>query len=94
MGVSLSGLVSGFDWQSFIDQMAEVERLPQQRLRVEQADLREQSTAYGSLITELKSLQNSVAALKESSLYGSRTVSVGDETVASASTAADATQGV
>lgn len=94
MGVSLSGLVSGFDWQSFIDQMADVERLPQQRLRIEQADLREQSAAYSSLITELKSLQNAVAGLSKSSLYGSRTVSVGDETVASASTAVGAAQGV
>lgn len=73
--------------------MVEVERLPQQRLLVEQFDLREQNNAYGSLVTELKSLQNRLAELNSTSIFGSRQVSVANETVASASVATDALQG-
>ncbi len=93
MDLGVSGLASGFDWRSLVDQLADVERLPQSRLRTEQQQLRSRNTAYGSLVTELKSLQSKASELKEPNLFLSRSTSVDDPTLARASVLSGAVQG-
>ena len=51
MAISLSGLASGFDWQSMVDQLVEVERASQNQLRSEQLELRERGIVLSSLRT-------------------------------------------
>ena len=53
MQVQLSGLASGFDWNSMVDQLTDLERLPQKRLLLEQSALFEKKNTYSSLSTEL-----------------------------------------
>ena len=93
MELGLSGLASGFDWRSLVDQLADVERLPQNRLRVEQQGLRDRNAAYGSLATELGALQAKAAGLSSPALFLSRTAGVDDSTAARASAQSGALEG-
>lgn len=91
--LSLSGLASGFDWKSLVEQLVEVERVPQKRLRAEQDVLEQRNNAYGSIKTELAVLQSRVAVLQEADLYGSRTASTSDSSVATATAGTGAANG-
>lgn len=93
MDLGVSGLASGFDWRSLVDQMAEVERLPQRRLLVEQNKLEQRGNSYGSIATQMSVLKNRVAALKESGLFNGRTAATGNAEVATASASAGAVLG-
>ena len=75
MELNVSGLVSGFDWKSMVDQLANVERAPQRRMRVEQADLKRKNTTYSRLKTELNTLKSTSETLKGTSFYEGRSVS-------------------
>lgn len=93
MDLGVSGLASGFDWRSFIDQMLQIERTPQTRMRSEQSNLRKINDAYSSLKTQLEALQSKVEALQEEDLYQARSTKVSDTTAASASAATGAAVG-
>ncbi len=93
MELGISGLASGFDWRSLIDQMSEIERLPQRRLLAEQNKLEERSTAYGAISTQLSVLKNRIETLRSPGLFAGRTASVADGTAATASATAGAVQG-
>lgn len=84
MDLGVSGLASGFDWRSVVDQLAEVERAPQTLLKRQQTTLNSVNNAYSTAKTYLTALQTKVDALKESSLFDSRTASSSDTTVATA----------
>jgi flagellar hook-associated protein 2 len=93
MELRLAGLASNFDWESLVTQLTDLERAPQRRLRTEQDRLEEQNNVYGSIVTQLNLLKSRADALKETSLYASRSVRVGDATVASATADTDAALG-
>jgi len=93
MDLGVSGLASGFDWRSLIDQMSEIERVPQRRLLLEQNTIEERATAYGAISTQMSVLKNRVNALKAPGLFDGRSASVADEDVATASAASGAVQG-
>ena len=82
MDLGLSGLASGFDWKTFLDQMVEVERAPEARLLTEQNTLTQKKTAYASIKTQLATLQTRVDALKDPSLFDSRSITLQDATKA------------
>jgi flagellar hook-associated protein 2 len=84
MDLGVSGLVSGFDWRSLVEQLVQVERAPQQRLRADQSILQQRNTAYSSIKTQLDTLKTKAAALKEATLFDSRLASSSDTTIASA----------
>ncbi len=93
MDLGVSGLASGFDWRSLVDQLSEVERSPQRLLLQEQSQLEQRNTAYGSLRTQLSVLQNKVKVLQDSTLFARRLTSVGDEAILKASASAGAPLG-
>jgi flagellar hook-associated protein 2 len=93
MNLGISGLASGFDWQSLVDQIVEVERAPQGQLRTDQTRILQRNEAYSSIKKQLQALQAKAQALKEASLFDSRTPTVSDSTVASATSGPGATQG-
>ena len=86
-------MASGFDWQSLVSQLAQVERAPQTRLQAQQYLLQQQNNALSSIKTELSVLQNAVTVLKDPSFFDSRTAASSDATLASASAAAGTAQG-
>lgn len=86
MGLSISGLASGFDWKSVVDQLTEIERTPQTRLRSEQTLLQQRNNVYGSIKTQFGVLQNRIKALKDGSLFDSRSLNVSNASLGTATT--------
>jgi flagellar hook-associated protein 2 len=78
-GIQLSGLASGMDWRSLIDQLMRAEAAPQDKLRAEKAAGQQKSTALDSLKSQMVALQGALQPLLggESSFSG-RTASVAD----------------
>lgn len=93
MELGVSGLASGFDWRTLVDQLVEVERSPQRLLLQEQGQTEQRSTAYGAMRTQLTVLQNKVRALSEPDLFARRLTALGDEDVVKATAAAGAALG-
>src|SRR5437016_9254512 len=93
-GTIVAGLASGFDWQSMVSQLSDVERAPERKLQSEQSVLQRRNTAYGNIATELAALKTDVDALKDPQLFNSRLSQVGDSAVASASADASAALGL
>jgi flagellar hook-associated protein 2 len=86
--LAISGLASGFDWQSLVSQLVQVERAPETQLQSQQSILQQQNNALGSIKTELSVLQNDVTALNAPGFFDSRTAAASDATLASTSAAA------
>ena len=63
MGLALSGLASGFDWKSIVDQLIEVSRAPQNRMRREQSANATKTTALNEVKCLLSSLKSSLSSL-------------------------------
>lgn len=93
LDMSISGLASGFDWKSVVDQLTAVERTPQTKVRTEQTTLASRRSALGQIATQLTDLQTKATALGDSSLYNRRSVSSSDTSIASVSTADGAVTG-
>ena len=70
MGMALSGLASGFDWKSIVDQLIEVSRAPQNRMRTEKTSNASKSSAINDIKGLLGTLKTSISSLAtEESLY-------------------------
>ena len=93
MDLGLSGLVSGLDWRSLVDQLSDAERIPQSRLRADQSNIAKQNTAYAAIQTALTSLQTRVKALNSTALFDTRSTTVSDATLATATAASGTTIG-
>ncbi len=76
-----------------MDQLSDVERLPQKRLSSEQSKIEERNNAYGTILTQLGVFRNKVAALKSGDVFSARTATVADTAVASASATNGAVHG-
>jgi len=86
MQFQLSGLASGFDWQSMVDQLTELERAPQRRMRSDQAEISQKQSTLNSLTSELNSLKTKLEALSTGDIFDQRSLTNSDDTVATAST--------
>jgi flagellar hook-associated protein 2 len=91
--VAIAGLASGFDWQSLVSQLVQVERAPETQLQAQQDTLGQQNIALGSIQTELGVFQNAAAVLKDPTFFDSRTATPSDSTLASATADAGTTIG-
>jgi len=94
MELGLSGLASGFDWRTLVDQLADIERAPQRRLLNEQDTLFERKNAYSSIETQLTTLQNKIDEIGNPDLFESRVANSTDEDIATASSESGAPTGV
>ncbi|RME70254.1 MAG: hypothetical protein D6781_06790 [Verrucomicrobia bacterium] len=84
----LSGLASGFDWKTMVDQLIELQRVPQYRLQSEKSDNQEKLTLFGEFRTKLTDLQDAVKDLSSDDAFSKRTLSFGDEDLGWTGTAA------
>jgi flagellar hook-associated protein 2 len=62
-GISLSGLASGMDWKTTVDQLMSIEQVPQDNLKKQQAAAARTQTAFDTLKTNLTALQTAASAL-------------------------------
>ncbi|MBA3849066.1 MAG: flagellar hook protein [Opitutus sp.] len=69
---SLSGLASGFDWKSLVDQLMTVERAPITRLEKEQVSNSAKIKALSDLGAKIGALQTASAALKDETIFNGR----------------------
>ncbi len=89
--LQLSGLASGFDWKSLVDQLMEVERAPITRIEKEQLTNSQRSTALGGVGTKLSALKSAATGLSDSTLFSKRNAS---STTSGSTWAASATVGM
>lgn len=82
MGVDLrlSGLASGFDWKPVVEQLIELERIPQKRLAQEQEANNTKISELGILKSQLETLKSSAESLQSDDLYDARTITFGEDT--------------
>ena len=95
MGMGLSGLASGFDWKSMVDQLIEVSRAPQNRMRSEQSKNSSKTNAINEIKGLLADLKTNISSLGSQDTLLKRTASLGGSATAtgwttSASTTASA----
>jgi flagellar hook-associated protein 2 len=62
-GLMLGGLASGIDTQAVIDQLMQIERQPQVRLRLRETSLQARQTALGDVATRLRNLASAAKEL-------------------------------
>jgi len=72
----LTGLSSGFDWAPVVEQLIELERIPQKRLLQEKAQNEEKLSDLGILKNQLDTLNGAVKALQNDNLFDSRKVGI------------------
>ena len=91
--LSLSGLASGLDWKTLVQELANAERSPETQWQSHQADINLQNSVFGQIKTQLSTLQTDVQALKDPTLYNSRTAQSSDSTLATATATTGGTLG-
>ncbi|MDQ8201536.1 flagellar filament capping protein FliD [Pelagicoccus sp. SDUM812003] len=78
---NVAGLASGFDWNSMVDQLMAVERIPQRRLRTEQGANTDKVDALNTLKGKIEKLQGKVGALNSSALFNAKSAALGDDSL-------------
>lgn len=90
-GLQLSGLASGFDWKSVVDQLMDVSRAPIRRLQREQTNLNTRNSALTEIRNLLQQFESSLKALNNDT-FQSRSVTVsGNSSWQASATAGTAT---
>ena len=85
--LAIAGLASGFDWQSLISQLVQVQREPETLLENQQSTLETKNTALGSIQSALETLQNDVKTLSDPSFFQGVTATSSAPSTATASAA-------
>jgi len=80
MGIALSGLASGFDWKSIVDQLIEVSRAPQNRMRKEQSANATKTSALNDVKGLLSSLKSSLSSLSSTEALQKKSATFRDST--------------
>lgn len=91
--LAVSGLASGFDWQSVVTQLGNAERSAETPWKTQQTAIAAQNSVYSTLNDALTALQADVKALQDPTFYQSAAAQTSDSAVASASAAAGAALG-
>lgn len=71
--LQLAGLVSGFDWKTFVDSLMTAEHAPADRLQTEKTTNTSKASALDALATKITDLQTSARALSTEGLFSGRT---------------------
>jgi flagellar hook-associated protein 2 len=82
--IQLAGLASGIDWSTLVNELVAAERAPETQMQAQQATLGTENTAWQSIGNDLTTLQSSVKTILGANFFTSRTTSVSDSSVASA----------
>ncbi len=76
--LQLSGLASGFDWKTVVDQLIQLERVPQNRLISQQQVNSLKLSALDDLEGRLENLADALEDLQDSDLFFGRNATIGD----------------
>ena len=92
MAFHISGLISGNDYQSMVDQLVEAQRIPIDNMQTEMDELDYDLGAWDALKTMAKELSDSLDTLRGYDLWRKMSVGTTDETVATATAATAAAE--
>ncbi len=70
--LQLSGLASGFDWKTFVDQLIELERTPADRMEAEIATNQLKLSSLSGVETRINALRDAVKALDTDGVFDAR----------------------
>jgi flagellar hook-associated protein 2 len=91
--VTLGGIFSGINVNQLISQLDQANSVPITNIQNQQQTLNTQSSDIGFITTSLQSLQNSLLALNDSTLFKGKKATTSDSTVGAASVSSDASAG-
>src|SRR4051812_47805950 len=91
--LAISGLASGFDWQSVVTQLAAAERSGETPWKNQQAAISAQLASYSTINDAMTALQADIKALQDPTLYKSAAALSSDATFATATADPGATLG-
>ncbi len=91
--LAISGLASGFDWQSVVTQLANAERAAETPWQTQQTAINAQIASYSTLNDALTTLQADVKVLQDPTFYTSALAQSSDTTVANVTASPGATVG-
>src|ERR1700735_380814 len=91
--LALSGLASGIDWTSIVNELLTVEAAPETQMNANIATDQAKSAAYSAIGTTLTSLGKDVTTLSDPSFFDSRTTASSNSGVATATAAEGAPLG-
>jgi flagellar hook-associated protein 2 len=91
--LALSGLASGLDWTSIINEMVTAESAPETTMEGEQTTLGTKKTAYTTINSDLATLKGDITTLNGADFFETRTASSGDSGIATATAAAGTATG-
>ncbi|HBN09806.1 MAG TPA: hypothetical protein DD435_14515 [Cyanobacteria bacterium UBA8530] len=83
-GFNVSGIASGLDWKTMVDQMMALERNPVIRLQTRKKSLQDKNSAYQDINTKLLNLDKAIGDLMLDSNLKPKKASVNSPTVAGA----------
>jgi flagellar hook-associated protein 2 len=91
--LAISGLASGMDWQTTVEELAQAERAPETQWQQQQTTLNTQNSAFTTIASDLSTLQTDLQTLQDPTLYESTAAQSSDSSILTASTAAGSTTG-
>ena len=91
--LTVSGLSTGIDYESLIQQLLEVERIPVNRLESKKSIYEQKNAAYTDLANKLEDLESAADALRLATGFGGKETTVSDETIVTASASTSASTG-
>lgn len=80
--LGISGLASGFNWQTVVAELVAIEEAPEQQLQTQQSTIQQQQSELSTIQTALTTLQTDAAQLANPSFYGARTATASDPSLA------------
>jgi flagellar hook-associated protein 2 len=90
---SVSGLTSGIDYNTMIDQIMALERKPITRMQAQQAEYNKTISVYGDLSSKLAALKTAAEGLKTATSFYAMTAASSDATVFGATAGSSAAAG-
>ncbi len=91
--LAVSGLASGFDWQSVVQQLAAAERSAETPWQNQQTAIAAQTSAYTTINGDLTTLQTDIQNLQDPTFFQSALAQSSDSTIATAAAASGAALG-
>ena len=86
--LSISGLASGFDWKTVVQQLAQAERAPEAVWSKNQTKINAKNSAYTIVTSYLNQVQLAAKALKDNTIYDNRSATSSTPAVATVSSSA------
>ncbi len=85
--LSLSGLASGINWTSIVNELLTVESAPETQMNTQETTYEQKKAGYQTLGSDLTTLNNDITTLSKPAFFGSRTTSLSNSGVATATAA-------